>query len=240
MNNIKLSLPFALLLAAGAANSAPVVELFTSQGCYSCPPADEFLAEIITRQPDVVALEFHVDYWDTLRYGAAGVWKDPFSDPSYSQRQRRYNANDLEGREGVYTPQMIINGQTAQVGTSKGRINRAIASDPPEIEIKAEFGDEGLVVKIDSADTSESILWLAVFDRERTTDVKNGENHGKTIVNHHVVRELVPLGRWEGDDVNQSFDMASYGLTADGTDSGCAVFLQDESLGAIQGATYCR
>jgi len=111
MNNLKLSLAFAALsctsaLTASVAAASPVVELFTSQGCYSCPPADEYLAEIIEKQPEVVALEYHVDYWDDLHYGAAGVWKDPFSDPSYSARQRRYNSLGLKGRPGVYTPQI--------------------------------------------------------------------------------------------------------------------------------------
>jgi len=115
MNKIKLSLALTLLLSPVAGNSGQLVELFTSQGCYSCPPADELLGELIEEQPDLVALEFHVDYWDDLHYGAAGVWKDPFSDAEYTLRQRRYNATDLVGKQGVYTPQMIVNGRAAQI-----------------------------------------------------------------------------------------------------------------------------
>ena len=90
-------------LPLGVASAAPMVELFTSQGCYSCPPADEHLVELIENNPDLVALEFHVDYWDDLNYGAAGTWKDPFSNAAYTQRQRQYNSYPLEGRKGVYT-----------------------------------------------------------------------------------------------------------------------------------------
>lgn len=241
MNNINLSLALALLLSPVVVKSAPLVELFTSQGCYSCPPADELLGELISEHPNLVALEFHVDYWDDLVYGAAGVWKDPFSDASYTKRQRRYNAIDLAGKRGVYTPQMIINGNAAQVGSSERAVRRSLKSKPPAIELSASVEDKLLSVDIKGKHKAGSTLWLAVFDRVRITEVPNGENQGKTLVNHHVVRELLSLGQWQGDKITQTFQIAALpdDISTDGN-SGCAVFLQDEALGGIRGASYCK
>ena len=215
--------------------------LFTSQGCYSCPPADKLLGELIEEQPDLVALEFHVDYWDDLHYGAAGVWKDPFSDASYTLRQRRYNSTDLDGKRGVYTPQMIVNGRIAQVGSSERAVRHALNSDAPEIDLTASIEADQLSIDINGERESGSILWLAVFDRVQVTEVTNGENHGKTMVNHHVVRELVPLGQWQGDKISHTVQLAALSreVTATGNTS-CAVFLQDQTLGSIRGATYCK
>ncbi len=244
MLKIKLTLSLALLLIPVAAKTNPMIELFTSQGCYSCPPADEFLGELLEKNPDVVALEFHVDYWDDLHYGAAGVWKDPFSNPAYSARQRRYNSVDLAGRRGVYTPQMIVNGHTAQVGTSKRAVYKALDKKPPGVEISASVKDNLLAVDVQGEQSRGSVLWLAIFDRIQVTDIPNGENHGKTLTNHHVVRELVPLGQWQGNKISHSFALpANAGITSANGDAasnrGCAVFLQDEALGQVQGATYC-
>ena len=241
MNKLNLSVALALLLSPVAGKSGQLVELFTSQGCYSCPPADKLLGELIEEQPDLVALEFHVDYWDDLHYGAAGVWKDPFSDASYTLRQRRYNSTDLDGKRGVYTPQMIVNGRAAQVGSSERAVRRALNSDAPEIELTASIEADQLSIDINGERESGSILWLAVFDRVQVTEVTNGENHGKTMVNHHVVRELVPLGQWQGDKISHTVQLAALSreVTATGNTS-CAVFLQDQTLGSIRGATYCK
>ena len=241
MNKLNLSLALALLLSPVAGKSGQLVELFTSQGCYSCPPADKLLGELIEEQPDLVALEFHVDYWDDLHYGAAGVWKDPFSDASYTLRQRRYNSTDLDGKRGVYTPQMIVNGRIAQVGSSERAVRHALNSDAPEIDLTASIEADQLSIDINGERESGSILWLAVFDRVQVTEVTNGENHGKTMVNHHVVRELVPLGQWQGDKISHTVQLAALSreVTATGNTS-CAVFLQDQTLGSIRGATYCK
>ncbi len=236
MNKLNLSLLLALLYFPLAGNTAPVIELFTSQGCYSCPAADEYLGEIISNQPDVIALEFHVDYWDDLNYGAAGVWKDPFSDPAYTARQRRYNSVGLAGKSGVYTPQMVINGNAAQVGTSRRAVQRAIDNKPPKIKLDATVAGDKLLVNIKDNDKRGSTLWLAIFDRVQMTEVVRGENHGQSMVNHHVVRELVSLGQWQGDKVSQTFQVSA----VNDENSGCAVFLQNEALGQIHGATYCR
>ena len=247
MNKLNLSLSFALLLMPHVAKTSPMVELFTSQGCYSCPPADEFLGDLLEKQPDLVALEYHVDYWDDLRYGSAGVWKDPFSSSQYTARQRRYNSIRLSGKRGVYTPQMVVNGSTAAVGSSRRPVLKALNKNAPVVNIAASVKDNQLAVTIEGEREKGSELWLAIFDRIHTTDVPTGENHGKTMVNHHVVRELVSLGEWQGNNVNHTYelpDRAGFsGATADQINNGnrsCAVFIQDESLGQIHGATYCE
>ncbi len=247
MNKLSLSLSFALLLTPLVAKTSPMVELFTSQGCYSCPPADEFLADMLEKQPDIVALEYHVDYWDDLRYGSAGVWKDPFSSPHYTSRQRRYNAIRLSGKRGVYTPQMVINGNTAQVGSSRRPVLESLNKRLPDVEIAASVKDNLLAVNIEGEHKNGSGIWLAIFDRVHVTEVERGENHGKTMINHHVVRELVSLGEWQGDKLSNTYELPDragfVGATADDINSGnrsCAVFLQDESLGQIRGATYCE
>ena len=238
-----LSLSIALLWFSFSVNAAPVIELFTSQGCYSCPPADEHLGEIIEARPDVVALEFHVDYWDDLRYGTAGVWKDPFSNPEYTNRQIVYNARELAGNRGVYTPQMVINGNAAFLGSDREQVSQALAALPPAIDLSAAFVNNELAVEIKEDHAGESILWLAIFDRLQVTEVPRGENHGKKMINHHVVRKLIPLGVWTGDKTSVSFPLAE--LTdlslhsPAGENSGCAVLLQDEKLSQIIGASYC-
>jgi len=220
--------------------AAPIVELFTSQGCYSCPPADEFLAELIEDRPDVVALEYHVDYWDDLNYGSAGVWKDPFSDPAYSARQRTYNGRRLEGRRGVYTPQMIVNGHTAQVGSSKHAVIEALHQARPMLNVSAR--QSGTEVTISAAYDAEkwdsrqkATLWFAVFDRKRETQVVNGENHGKTMRNHHVVRRLTAVTEFDKKGFEQTVTVPELS----DANSGCAVFVQVDHQGPILAADYC-
>lgn len=231
-----LSLILGLSLTPSFVAAAPMVELFTSQGCYSCPPADKHLADLISELPDVVALEYHVDYWDDLHYGAAGVWKDPFSDAAYTKRQRQYNQKPLKGKRGVYTPQMIVNGYTAQVGSSRRAVKKALRVAEPHLKLSALIEDGAVKVNISGESNADARVWLAVFDREQTTDVLRGENHGKVMVNHHVVRTLEAIADWRDGGGNVSVDVA--GLSDDNV--GCAIFVQDTDSGQILGAEYCQ
>ena len=221
--------------------AAPMVELFTSQGCYSCPPADDFLAELIEEAPEVVALEFHVDYWDDLHYGSAGVWKDPFSDPAYTARQRHYNSRSLDGRPGVYTPQMIVNGQNAQVGSSRRPVIEALRGEQPPLQVSARLTGTEVTISTkggtDLWDSSRSkaTLWFAVFDRKHETEVSNGENHGKTMHNHHVVRELTAVAEYSSDDFEKTFKVPALS----DANTSCAVFIQVDRHGPILAADYC-
>ncbi|MDH3280829.1 MAG: DUF1223 domain-containing protein [Gammaproteobacteria bacterium] len=212
-----------------------VVELFTSQGCYSCPPAEAFLRELAHEQPQVLALEFHVDYWDDLVYGSAGKWKDPFSDPSFTLRQRGYNQRPLDGRRGVYTPQMIINGQHAEVGSDRARIapllDRAASLKP--LSVRVARADAGILVTVGGSQDGSAGIWLVSFDRELKTSVTAGENQGKMLVSNNVVRELRRIGDWRGMEVSIPVDVML------GPHQGCAVLVQSIAPGPVLGVGRC-
>lgn len=245
MMNTSQRLSFVLLAVAASASAtdsvAPkhVVELYTSQGCYSCPPADAFLAELITRG-DVVGLEFHVDYWDDLVYGAAGQWRDPFSSPAYSDRQRAYERRGLGGRNGVYTPQIVVDGRRAEVGSDRRAVHSALEGvDGERLQVSVTAsGADGLRVSVsgragDDTDTPAA-LWLVRFDRRHVTPVSAGENQGKTLSNVHVVTAMAQIGEWSGTPV--TVDLPRGRPTSA---QGCAVLVQSASTGPVLGAAYC-
>ena len=191
------------------AQSPPiVVELFTSQGCSSCPPADKFLQELADTREDVLPLSLHVDYWDRLG------WKDEFASPAISNRQRAYAHKG--GRTIVYTPQMILHGQTHAVGSDRNKVNRLI-EELLERRPESEFSSVRLVPRasLDRGAAGNGRCWALVPDRlengdpqdafipgemdvtvmtYRTdmaeTDVKAGENRGKTLSYANVVTGL--------------------------------------------------
>lgn len=213
-----------------------VVELFTSQGCYSCPPAEAFLREL-AEQPGIIALELHVDYWDDLVYGAAGKWKDPFSSPEATARQRQYAAAFGTGR--VYTPQMVVDGRLEGVGSNRSEINAAIAAamaTPRDTaRLSVAIGEGGaLGVAIDGAAGSEGTLLLALFDRSQTTEVLAGENKGKRLTSHNVVRELRRLSDWTGGRLEVTVEAEALAAA-----EGCAVLLQSPRQGPILDAAHC-
>ncbi len=221
-----------------AGSSGPtVVELFTSQGCYSCPPAEAFLGELAAKE-DVLPLEFHVDYWDKLVYGAAGRWKDPFSSPAATQRQQRYNLG-LRGSARVYTPQMVVGGKSEMVGTHRrevlSSIRKASTDKCPRIDILIEpKGEGGLKVSLDGAATGPSAVWFLRFIKAKTTEVLAGENKDKTLTSHNIVTELRRLGDWKGRMT--TLELSDVALD---DNQGCAVIVQSESLGPILGAAIC-
>ena len=227
----------ALSWAASARAGGPtVIELFTSQSCYSCPPAEELLGELAGRE-DLVALEFHVDYWDDLVYGSAGKWKDIFSDPAYTKRQRRYAARIRNGR--VYTPQVVVDGVVQTVGSRRGRVLKLIersgaAKRPVQVSIRSAPGG-GFTVALESrSGRSAAAVLLARYDIRHVTAVEAGENKGKTLTNHHVVRELRELTYWDGKPLEIA--LADVRL---GPNQGCAVIVQAPQQGAILGAAAC-
>jgi len=171
---------------AAATNGAIVVELFTSQGCSSCPPADRLLTELAGsgRERPVISAAFHVDYWDDLG------WRDPFSSASATERQESY-ARAL-GR-GPYTPQLVVNGRAHAVGSRRGDIERALraATPVPTLDASAELMGDTLVVRADAPGGTRA--FVAVFEDALETDVPAGENRGEHLRNDRVVRALVPL-----------------------------------------------
>ncbi len=230
-------LAMAGVAAAGEARPV-VVELFTSQGCYSCPPADELLGELIRERADVVALEFHVDYWNDLVWGSAGNWEDPFSSAEYTARQRAYAAAALKGRRGVYTPQMVIGGVFAAVGSHAGTVRRGIRHlqrEAAPLTVDARRDGEALEITVAGNARAGASVWLARYDLEHTTEVRAGENNGKTMTNFNVVRSLQEVGAWRNEPLRLRVDNLAL---AD--NQGCAVFVQHRRLGEILGAGTCR
>ena len=231
-----LGAALALSCASARAGEPTVIELFTSQSCYSCPPAEAFLGELVERE-DLVALEFHVDYWDDLVYGSDGQWKDVFSDAAYTQRQRVY-AGRIPGSQ-VYTPQVIVDGVAQTVGSKQNRVLRLIESaraapKPARVSVQPEPSG-GLRITVDSAtETGDAEVLLARYDVRKVTKIVAGENKGKTLTNHHVVRELRRLGEWKGEKWEVS--VADIHLAPN---QSCAVIVQSAGQGAILGAAAC-
>ncbi len=237
---LALAFTAALALAlpgnAARAEGPAVLELFTSQSCYSCPPAEALLGELVQRD-DLIALEFHVDYWDDLVYGAAGQWKDVFSDPAYTRRQHRY-ARTIPGSQS-YTPQVVVDGSAQTVGSRSRSVRRlveraAAGGKPARVTVRARAGGGLAVTVAAAAHAAEAEVLLARYDVRRVTEVKAGENKGKTLVNHHVVRELRALGGWSG--AHAEFELPDPGLLP-GQD--CAVIVQAVGQGPILGAAAC-
>lgn len=181
---------------AGAADRPVVVELFTSQGCSSCPPAEAFLIDLVRRRPDVLALAFHVDYWDRLG------WKDEFSSAAATERQRNY-ARHLGA--GVYTPQMVVDGRRNAIGSNRNAVLSAIdaAGRATANSVPVQLRRRGGEVQIDiGAGQGRGTAWLIGFDPERETAIPRGENAGRTIRQANVVRSIAKIADWRGDEVS--------------------------------------
>ncbi|WP_119419908.1 DUF1223 domain-containing protein [Desertibaculum subflavum] len=224
---------FAALPAAAGERAPVVVELFTSQGCNSCPPADKFLGELAQRN-DVLALSFHVDYWDYLG------WKDTFGSKENTHRQSLYR-DRLMGRY-VYTPQMIIDGRVEMQGTDRSRA----ATEIVKSKTLAELGDNAALAPIDCSETKDGKymvslparpgigavpLWLVRFDPRHEVAIGRGENSGRKLVYTNVVREIRRIGEWKGEAMQLT-------LPADAVPqgSGAAILAQDGHAGRILAA----
>jgi len=176
--------------AMAAQAAAPiVVELFTSEGCSSCPPADALLGELKRQRPDVLALDFHVDYWNSLG------WTDPFSSAEATARQQAYAA--ALGSE-VYTPQLVVGGARQVVGSDRDAVFSALASAvAPSVSVS--LSETGGTVSIEvAAGVGVAKLWLVGFDDRHTTNVGRGENSGRTLTEVNIVRSIRAVGDWNG------------------------------------------
>jgi len=213
-----------LVGAAKAQDNVVVVELFTSQGCSSCPPADAFLAELAQRD-DVVALSLHVDYWDYLG------WSDQFASPEMTERQRQYAAQ-LNARS-IFTPQMIVQGQTSEVGHQRERVLDAIAhaaAVPPvaRIELHEEVGR--LLVTITPLQPNLSgVVHIVNYDLPQSLQITKGENSGQMLTYVNVVTGWMQLGLWDGELTELIAPVPTMG-------KGVAVFVQDGNVGQILAA----
>jgi len=183
--------------AIRAEPSRTVVELFTSQGCSSCPPADEELGEL-THSSDLLPLSFHVDYWNYIG------WNDPFSSKAATLRQKAYSAH-LHLRY-IYTPQMVIDGISETVGSARSKVHNLIetARQRAKLAIEVERGmRDGIRVTIPAESHPHAgppaVVWGVLYDHSRTTPVTRGENAGRTITNANVVRAIDKVGEWNGE-----------------------------------------
>lgn len=213
------ALLLAALTGASTANAEPVrgvVELFTSQSCSSCPPADKVLGEVIMRG-DVLGLAFHVDYWNYLN------WKDTFSSPESTKRQYDY-AKSLNSRQ-VYTPQMIVNGKDVVAAGSPDAVFQLIDAAGTvglAVDVSARIENETLVVNAGTG-KGEANLVLVVFESREIVDIKRGENSGKKIEYRNAVTQVQTLGMWKGERLAVELPKKEY-LAKKGY--GCAVILQ--------------
>lgn len=181
------------LLAANVAHAqdAPVVvELFTSQGCSSCPPADAFLTDLARQRRDVLPLAFHVTYWNYLG------WRDPYSLDAATQRQRDY-ARHLS-QDGIYTPQMVVDGTTDFVGSRRSEGLSAIAAaSRKSVPVTVARDGTALVVTVGPGAGTAQVL-LVGFDPSHETHIGRGENGGRTLHESNIVRSLTPIAAWTG------------------------------------------
>ena len=175
-----------------AAGRPVVVELFTSEGCSSCPPADAFLTELSRGRGDVLPLAFHVTYWDSLG------WKDPYSLDAATERQASY-AGRLGG--GSYTPEMVVDGAKGFVGSRRGEgvaaIREAQSGGRTEAAVRLSRGNDGLSIDVGAGNGRARIL-LVGFDPEHRTNVGRGENSGRTLIESNIVRSVRVIGNWDG------------------------------------------
>ncbi|MDF2997059.1 MAG: hypothetical protein K0R27_2696 [Xanthobacteraceae bacterium] len=210
--------------AAQAAGSPPaphavptpkaVVELFTSQGCSSCPPADKLLGELAQR-PDVLALTMAVDYWDYLG------WKDTLAKHGHSLRQKGYAKVRGDGK--MFTPQAILNGSTMAVGNDEDALDGALAAvAAPHVPVAISTKDGKLAVKV-GAGTGRAEVWICPVASDVTVKIGRGENEGSTMTYHNVVRGWTRLGEWTGGEAH--FEARLDELRADTIDS-VAVLVQ--------------
>ena len=219
---------------AHAGEPRAFLELFTSQGCSSCPPADKLLGEL-SGDPSVVAVSVPIDYWDYLG------WKDTLASPGDSARQRAYAR--LRGDRQVYTPQIVVNGAIHVLGSDRAAIERAITQSDRNAAVMSlpvllSVGGSNLNVRIGGGEKARAggEVWLCPLAKSVPVEIGRGENHGRTITYHNVVRRWVKLGDWSGTDSTWSVPLAS--ISADDINA-AAVVVQEgthEKPGIILGA----
>jgi hypothetical protein len=181
-------------LAAAQPAARPVVgELFTSEGCSSCPPADAKVAELVRTRPDVLLLTLHVTYWNSLG------WHDPYSSEAATRRQQRYVSLGVSPE--VYTPSLVVDGKLDVVGSDGPAVDRtlrqAALSEDTAATIDVRRTPAGLTVLV-SAGTGNGTLLLVGYDRLHETAVGSGENGGRTLTEANIVRSMSVVGRWSG------------------------------------------
>jgi hypothetical protein len=215
-----------------------VVELFTSQGCSSCPPADKILGEL-AKDPSVIALSLPIDYWDYLG------WKDTLADSRFSARQKAYS--HMRGDRDVYTPQVVVNGAAHVIGSDRARIEGAIKDTGKtdkvmSLPVTMSLSGKQLTVSVaaakDANTPTHGEIWLCSISKAVPIAIGRGENSGREVIYHNVVRNLLKVGDWNGSPGSWTVPLDS--VMRDGIDA-AAVLVQDGSRdkpGPMLGAAF--
>ncbi len=216
-----------------------VVELFTSQGCSSCPPADDVLAEF-SRQKDILALSYSVDFWDYLG------WKDTFAQPDCVIRQRKYNIS--LGKSGIYTPQMIIQGTHDLVGSRQQTAKRMVARMRADMTARQQatpdiiFTLAGNMIDLGisprkTGSSPRATIWIIGYDYEKTVTITDGELKGQIKKYHNVVQAIKRIGSWRGKDIRLTLSRQDIG---ERDYDGYALLLQTGGTGPIIAAAKLK
>jgi hypothetical protein len=210
----------ALHSVARAAAGPAVLELFTSQGCSSCPPADALLGQLAS-EPGIIALAWHVDYWN--RFG----WRDPYSSAAATERQQHY-AETL--RDEVYTPALVVNGARMVVGSDTDAVRAAIdAAGGFALQVAVHRNATETIAEIGASGQPVTAM-LATYDPQHVTSIGGGENGGRKLTEYRIVREVTPLGTWDGTPRRLTLPGVAAGL-------GAALLVQSvdlKMLGAVE------
>ena len=215
-----------------------VVELFTSQGCSSCPPADQIIGEL-AEDPAVIALSMPIDYWDYLG------WKDTLADSRFSARQKAYS--QMRGDREVYTPQVVVNGSAQVIGSDRAGIESAIADTKKAdgvMSVPVSMTLSGKQINISVAASGEGPaaahgeVWICSISKAVPISIGRGENSGREITYHNVVRNLLKVGDWDGTPGSWTVPLEN--IAREGVDA-AVVYVQDGSRdrpGPMLGAAY--
>jgi hypothetical protein len=226
------------IIRPALAEPRAVVELFTSQGCSSCPPADKIIGEL-AKDPSVIALSMPIDYWDYLG------WKDTLADARFSARQQAYSR--VRGDRGVYTPQVVVNGSVHLVGSDRAGIEDAIgdtrkAEGVMSVPVSMALAGKQISVSVAASSKGPAAMhgevWICSISKEVSIAIGRGENRGREVTYHNVVRNLLKVGDWNGSAGNWSVPLEN--ISREGVDA-AAVYVQDgnrDKPGPMLGAAY--
>ena len=224
----------ALAVGSGNAAAADVVELFTSQGCSACPPADKVLAHL-AKDPNTIALTFAVDYWDYLG------WRDTYAKPEFTRRQREYAKARAD--HAVFTPQAVLNGRSAVIGSREDEIRASFDvmqdnGETPSLPVSARIDQDRVVITLPAKEhAGEASVWIAGYLPPKTVKIAAGENRNTSVTYVNVVDRMQVVGMWSGQAATLELPLGD--IAPDGT-AGLAIIVQakkDGLPGPILGAT---
>jgi hypothetical protein len=219
------------------ADPRAVVELFTSQGCSSCPPADQIMGEL-AKDPNVIALSMPIEYWDYLG------WKDTLADSRFSARQKAYS--QMRGDRDVYTPQVIVNGSANVIGSDRAGIESAILNTQKAVGVMSvpvtmTLSGKQINVSVAASKATTSghgEVWICSVSKAVPISIGRGENRGRQVTYYNVVRNILKVGDWNGSSGSWSVPLEN--VSRDGVDA-AVVYVQDgnrDKPGPMLGAAY--